>query len=80
MNSSLSPNNALRWGYSKRCFGSMHACVRRYISPCEHDRDKTIKYPFIKLGRHVHYDERMNPIDFGGQMSRLQLIYMEIGL
>ena len=28
----------------------------------------------------VHYDERMNPIDFGGQRSRSQLTYMEISL
>ena len=35
----------------------------------------TIVCRFIKLGRHVHYDEKMNPIDFGGQRSRSQLIY-----
>ena len=29
---------------------------------------------FIKLGRHVHYDERMNPIDFGGQRSKVKVI------
>ena len=28
---------------------------------------------FIKLGRHVHYDERMNPIDFGGQRSKVKI-------
>ena len=28
----------------------------------------------------VHYDERMNPIDFRGQGSRSQLTYMEISL
>ena len=28
---------------------------------------------FIKLGRHVHYDERMNPIDFGGQRSKVKV-------
>ena len=33
---------------------------------------------FIKLGRHVHNDERVNPIDFGGQRSRSQYTYVEI--
>ena len=28
---------------------------------------------FIKLGGHVHYDERMNPIDFGGQRSKVKV-------
>ena len=28
---------------------------------------------FIKLGRHVYYDERMNPIDFGGQRSKVKV-------
>ena len=28
---------------------------------------------FIKLGRYVHYDERMNPIDFGGQRSNVKV-------
>ena len=28
---------------------------------------------FIKLGRHVHCDERMNPIDFGGQRSKVNV-------
>ena len=27
----------------------------------------------IKLGRHDHYDERMNPIDFGGQRSKVKV-------
>ena len=27
----------------------------------------------IKLGRHVHYDERVNPIDFGGQRSKVKV-------
>ena len=29
---------------------------------------------FIKLGRHVHYDERTNPIDFGCQRSKVKVI------
>ena len=28
---------------------------------------------FIKLGRHVHYDERMNPIDFRGKRSKVKV-------
>ena len=28
---------------------------------------------FIKLGRHVHYDKRMNPIDFIGQRSKVKV-------
>ena len=27
----------------------------------------------IKLGRHVNHDERMNPIDFGGQRSKVKV-------
>ena len=39
----------------------------------EHDRDYTISYFFVKLGRHVDHDERMNPIDFGGQKSKVKV-------
>ena len=28
---------------------------------------------FIKLGRHVSNSERMNPIDFGGQRSKVKV-------
>ena len=28
--------------------------------PCEHDRDYTVACFFVKLGRHVNHDERMN--------------------
>ena len=28
---------------------------------------------FIKLGRHVYHGERMNPIDFGGQRSKVKV-------
>ena len=31
----------------------------------------------IKLGRHVNHDGRMNPIDFGGQRSKVK-VTMEI--
>ena len=41
--------------------------------PYEHDRDYTIAYFFVKLGRHVNHDERMNPIDFGGQRSKVKV-------
>ena len=35
---------------------------------------------FIKLGRHVRLNERMDPIDFGGQRSRSQSTCIEISL
>ena len=28
---------------------------------------------FIRLGKHVNRDERMNPIDFGGQRSKVKV-------
>ena len=28
---------------------------------------------FVKLGRHVNPDERMDPIDFGGQRSKVKV-------
>ena len=34
--------------------------------------DLTVLCLFIKLGKHVNFDERMNPIDFLGQRSRSQ--------
>ena len=49
-------------------------CVRASgHGPCEHDRDWTIAFFFVKLGRHVNHDERMNPIDFGGQRSKVKV-------
>ena len=30
-------------------------------------------YFFIKLGRHVNHGERMDPIDFGGQRSKVKV-------
>ena len=51
---------------------SVCACVRHAL-PCEHDRNLTVVCLFIKLGRYVHYDERMNPIDFGGQRSKVKV-------
>ena len=41
--------------------------------PCEHDRNYTVACFFVKLGRHVNHDERMNPIDFGGQRSKVKV-------
>ena len=49
---------------------SVHASVR---GPCEHDRDYTVACFFVKLGRHVNHNERMNPIDFGGQRSKVKV-------
>ena len=50
------------------------ASVRASIcGPCEHDRDYTVSCFFVKLGRHVNHDERMNPIDFGGQRSKVKV-------
>ena len=63
----LSPRNALRWGYSNA------AVVPSVRGPCEHDRDYTVACFFVKLGRHVNHDERMNPIDFGGQRSKVKV-------
>ena len=40
---------------------------------CEHDRDYTVTFFFVKLGTHVNHDERMNPIDFGGQRSKVKV-------
>ena len=40
---------------------------------CEHDRDLTVVDFFIKLCRHVYHGERMNPIDFGGQRSKVTM-------
>ena len=28
---------------------------------------------FIKLGKHVHYDERMKPTHFGGQRTKVKV-------
>ena len=49
---------------------SVRASVR---GPCEHDRDYTVSCFFVKLGRHVNHDERTNPIDFGGQRSKVKV-------
>ena len=41
--------------------------------PCEHDRNYTVACFFVKLGRHVNHDESMNPIDVGGQRSKVKV-------
>ena len=49
-------------------------CVRASgHGPCEHDRDWTVACFFVKLGRRINHDERMNPIDFGGQRSQVKV-------
>ena len=67
----LSLRNALRWGYSN---AAVVPCVRASgHGPCEQDRDWTVACFFVKLGRHVKHDEMMNPIDFGGQRSKVKV-------
>ena len=56
----------LRRGYS-------NAAVVPFVRPCV-DLVNTIKttplcVSFLKLGRHVNYDKKMNPIDFEGRRS-----------
>ena len=52
----------------------MRLSVRPSIrGPCEHDRNYTVACFFDKLGRHVNHHERMNPIDFGGQRSKVKV-------
>ena len=53
-------------------------CVRLSVrpsvrGPCEHDRNYTVACFFVKLGRHVNHDERMNPIDFLGLRSKVKV-------
>ena len=55
---------------AQRCCGSVRLSVR---GPCECDRVYTVAYFFVKLGRHVNHDERMHPIDFGGQRSKVKV-------
>ena len=73
----LSPRNALRWGYSNAAVVPcvcVHPSVRPSVrGPCEHDRNYIVACFFVKLGRHVNHDERMNPIDFGGQRSKVKV-------
>ena len=52
-----------------RC-GSVRLSVR---GACECNRVYTVAYFFVKLERHVNHDERMHPIDFGGQRSKVKV-------
>ena len=40
---------------------------------CERNRVYTVAYFFVKRARHVNRDERMHPIDFGGQRSKVKV-------
>ena len=64
-------NVTLLWFRPSVC-PSVCACVRQAL-PCEHDRNLTVVCLFIKFGRQVHYDDRMNRIDFGGQRSKVKV-------
>ena len=53
-------------------------CVRPSVrpsvrGPCEHHRDYIVVCFFVKLGRHVNHDERMDPFDFGGKRSKVKV-------
>ena len=69
---------ATRWGgdivmllwFRPSVCGSVRPSVQ---GPCEHDRDYTVAYFFVKLGGLVNHDERMNLIYFGGQRSKFKV-------
>ena len=53
-------------------------CVRTCVcasvrGPHEHEGDYTVVCFFVKLGRNVNHDKRMNPIDFKGQRSKVKV-------
>ena len=52
---------------------SVSVCPCVTLLPCERDRNWTILCIFIKLGTLLNYDKRMNPIDFGGQRSKVKV-------
>ena len=52
------------------CVNFVRPSVR---GPCEQDRDYTVVCFFVKFGRHVHYDNRINPIDLLGQRSKVKI-------
>ena len=59
-----------------RCVGDIVTLLwfRAFVhGPCEHDRDYTVACFFVKLGRHINHGEKMNPIDFGGQRSKVKV-------
>ena len=52
----------------------VRTCERPSVcGPCEHDRDFTVACFVVRLGRHVNHDENMNPIDLGGQRSKVKV-------
>ena len=73
----LSPRNALRWGYSNAAVvPSVRAWFRPSVRPWTLWTPKRLHrcmFFFLKLGRQVNHDERMNPIDFGGQRSKVKV-------
>ena len=71
---------ALFYPRATRCVGDIvtlpwfrQSVVPSVPGPCEHHRDYTVAYFFVKLGRHVNHDERMNPLDFGGGRSKVKV-------
>ena len=40
---------------------------------CRHDTDRTISARTVKLGTHITYDKRKNPIDFQGHGSKVKV-------
>ena len=40
---------------------------------CKHDTDRTISAMTVKLGTHITYDKRKNPIDFQGHGSKVKV-------
>ena len=70
----LSPRNAVRWGYRN---AAVVLSVHGYVRPCM-DLVNTIETTpllvfFVKLGRHVNHGERINPVEFGGQRSKVKV-------
>ena len=48
--------------------------VRQSVhGPCEPHRDYTVACFFVKVGRHINHDERMNPICFGDERSKVKV-------
>ena len=54
------------------CLSGSHTSPHKG-GPCECDRVYTVAYFFVKLGRHVNHDERMHPIDYRGQRSKVKV-------
>ena len=68
------PLSGVWFNYPRATLLSFRGSVRLSVrGPCECDRVYTIAYFFVKLGRYVNHDERMHPIDFGGQRSKVKV-------